>query len=556
MAPTAALVQGREALARQQWRQAYERLAAADRKSPLRPPDLERLATAAYLVGEDVHAVAIWTRAHNRLVSQGQALRAARCGFWLGLKMLLAGEIAQATGWLARSQRLLGESEAECVERGYGLVVSGLLSMGRGDIESAGDAFEAAILLAERHSDPDLLALGLLGRGQSLIYSRRIAEGVARLDEAMLGITAGHVSPVLAGIVYCAVILTCQRIFDLRRAGEWTRQLDAWCASQADLVPYRGRCLLHRAEVLQLRGDWKGALAEVTKARAHLAEEPKALGSACYQQAELHRLRGELALALERYQEASRHGYEPQPGLSLLRLAEGRTEAAVAAIRGYAASVGPPGGGDGTSRARVLGPHVEISLASGDLATARAAAEELTEIATDIDAPFLLASATQATGAVLIAEGKPKAALALLREAWAIWERLEAPYEAARVRVLVGRACRQMGDVETALMHFHAARSAFGELRARPDVAALDRLLDGGHGGPSTGLTDREREVLACVASGGTNRQVATTLGISEHTVARHLSNIFDKLGVTTRTAASAFAHEHELVPPPAHGQH
>lgn len=546
MPRTSAIAQGREAFARRQWREAFAQLSVADGELPLEPADLEKFATAAYLVGEDALATTVWTRLHHQLVDQGNVQHAARCGFWLSLRLLLAGEMAPGTGWHARSQRLLKDREDACVEHGYGLTVTGLLAMGKGDIQGAGASFDQSLALAERFGDQDLLALSLLGKGQSLILSNRIDDGVARLDESMVAATAADVSPALAGIVYCAVILICQRIFDLRRAREWTMQLDAWCASQPDLVPYRGQCLVHRSEVLQLKGDWSGALAEVAKAREHLADKSEAaVGRAFYQQGELHRLCGEFAEADAMYREAGRNGCEPQPGLSLLRLAEGKLDAAAAAIR---SAVDSTARSKGPSRSKLFAPYVEIMIAAGDLGAARAAADELTRIASALNAPLLLATSAHVTGAVLFAEGKMKAALALLREAWASWQKLDIPYEAARTGVLIGRVCQELGDHESARMHFDAADSVFKRLCAAPDLAELERLTATRDAGPHSALTDREREILALVAAGETNRQIATALNISEHTVARHLSNIFDKLGVATRTAASAFAHKHKLV--------
>lgn len=550
MAQTSAIDQGREAFSRRKWREAHALLSAAERGQTLDPTDLDRLATAALLVGEDAQATALWTRAHHQLVDQGEIARAARCGFWLSLSLLLAGEVARSSGWLARSQRLLKECADARDAQGLGLVVTGLMAMAKGEIDAAAADFDQAVALAERFGDPDLLALGLLSKGQCLIQSGDVGDGVARLDEAMLAATAGAVSPVLTGVIYCAVILTCQRIFDLRRAREWTAQLDAWCASQPDLVPYRGQCLVHRSEILQLKGDWPAALAEAAKARDHLGERSEAaVGRACYQQGEIHRLRGAFAQAEDLYREAGRNGREPQPGLSLLRLAEGKPDAALAAIRSLLdASDGSQPIGAGSARARLLAPCVEICIAADDLAAARAAADELERLAAAMDAPLLRAEAAGAAGAVLFAAGAAQPALARVREAWAIWQELDMPYEAARARVLLGRICREIGDHETARLHFDAACCAFKRLGAEPDRIALERLTASRDAGAFGALTDREREVLALAAAGESNRAIAAALGISAHTVARHLSNIFDKLGVSTRTAASALAHKHGLL--------
>lgn len=541
------LERGRTAFASSRWRDAYDALSAADRTGALAPEHLDQLAIAAYLIGREADAAAVWTRAHHAFIDAARPQQAARCGFWLSFTALLRGEGAVGAGWLARSERLLDDLDGDCAEHGLLLLLRGLPILFRGDAQNAVTTFDSAVDLARRLPDADLLALGLLSRGQAAVALGDVGAAVGCFDEAMVAVTAGEVSPIIAGVVYCAVILACQDIFDLHRARQWTTALAQWCGRQPELVSFRGKCLVHRSEIMQLEGDWPGAVAESERACENVSAGPQSGGGlAFYRRAELHRLRGELDAAERLYRVASERGYEPQPGLSLLRLAQGDVDAAAAAMRRLATEV------SGTARARMLGPFVEIMLAAGEHETARAAADELATIAMPIDSPWLAATRSQAEGAVLLAEGDAAAALTALREAYDQWQQLQAIYESARVRVLIGQACRRLGDQDTAQSHIDAAMHVFDQLEASADVALGQSPGRDSDSNKPTSLTDRELDVLGLVSSGRTNREIAAALHISEHTVARHLGNIFAKLGVGSRTAASAYAFEHGLVRSPS----
>jgi DNA-binding CsgD family transcriptional regulator len=458
------------------------------------------------------------------------------------LALLLGGEEARGGGWLARAQRVLDDAKRDCAERGYLLVVGGLGTLEGGDAAGAYAMFNQVAELAERFAEPDLVVFGRLGRGQALIKMGETAAGIALLDEVMVAVTGDDVSPIVTGIAYCAVILECHQVFDLRRAQEWTGVLSRWCESQPDLVPYRGQCLVHRAEVLQFHGEWSAAGRQAQHACERLAGHP-AVSGAFYQRAELHRLRGEFAQAEEAYRLASQWGRTPQPGLAQLRLAQGRVDAAGAAIRRVVTETH-----DRVTRSRVLAAYVEIVLAAGDVPAARVAADELAGIAAGLDADFLNAVSDQATGEVLLAEGDPVAASARLRRAWEAWQKLQAPYEVARTRALIGLACQAVGDDDSAEMEFDAARTTFRRLGATPDAARLEALSARAVHGSAAGLTRREAEVLTLLATGRTNRAIAAELFISEKTVARHVSNIFTKLGLSSRAAATAYAYQSGLV--------
>jgi DNA-binding CsgD family transcriptional regulator len=539
---TSAVDRGRQLLREQAWGAAFSQLSAADRESPLEPQDLAELAKIAYLIGKEPEGADFLARAHQGFLSRGDVQHAARCAFWLGFTSLINGEQAQAGGWLSRAARLL-EGHPECAELGYLLLPVGYRSVHAGDPASGYAAFVEAARIGERFGDKDLTTFALQGQGRALIRQGDTARGIALLDEAMVAVTANEVSPLTAGSVYCSVIEACSEIFDLRRAQEWTSALAQWCSSQPDVAPYRGHCLIRRAEILQLHGEWADAMGEAQRACECLSQSPKpAAGSAFYRLAELHRLRGEFAEAERAYAQASRWQQTQQPGLAQLRLAQGRIDAACAAIRRVAEETREPG-----NRARVLDAYVEILLAANDVPAARAAADELAAIAGNRNVPFLHAVSLRATGAVLLAEDDAQAALAALRQSWMVWCDLEAPYEAARVRVLIALACRNMKDDDAEALELAAAREVFEQLQAAPELARLDALSQTKSSNSAGPLTSRELEVLKLVASGKTNRGIAGKLGISEKTVARHLSNIFNKLDLSSRSAATAYAYRNHL---------
>ena len=523
------------------WGETFAELSAAHREGQLGVEDLERLAVAAYMVGRDDVCEDAWMGAHHVWLRRGEPERAARCAFRQALGLFFRGDLAPAKGWVARGGRLLEDSRRDCVEQAWLRMLKALPLLFEGDADVY-PSFVDAGEMAERFGDSDATMFARLGRGYSLILRGQIADGMALLDEVMVAVTADEVAPTLAGIAYCQVIALCQAVFDLRRAREWTEALTRWCDSQPDIVPFRGNCLVHRCEIFQLKGAWTDALDSARRACEWLAGPPAwdVLGSAYYQLAEIQRVRGELTEAEESYRRASQAGRDPEPGMSLLRLAQGRVDLALAAIRRALDEAQDP-----LARSRLLPACVEVMLEAGDVEAARAAADELDSIAAHHAAPYLNALAAEASGGVLLAEGDPRAALTRLRTAHRSWRELEAPHHAARVRVLIGIACRELGDAASAELEFEAARGTLEELGAAPDLERLARLAGSSRSG---GLSRRESEVLTLVAAGKTNRAIATELFISEKTVARHVSNIFTKLGLSSRAEATAHAYKHGLV--------
>jgi DNA-binding CsgD family transcriptional regulator/tetratricopeptide (TPR) repeat protein len=537
------LERGRDSYSSSAWATAYESLSRADLVEPLASEDLELLATSAYMLGREDEWMQVLERAYRGYSEEAKSRRAVRCAFWIGIQLALRGEMGPATGWLGRAQRLLEREQGECVEQGYMMMPVVFQHEAEGDLEGAAATAAAAAEIGERFGDADLLALALHTQGDIVVRSGCVREGLGLLDEAMVTATTETLSPRVTGIVYCGVILTCEQVYELRRAREWTAALTRWCEGQPDLLAFTGRCLVHRAQLMQLRGAWLEALEEAERAGRRLEEAMNqgAAAKACYLKGEVCRLRGEFGQAEEAYRQASQLGLEPQPGWALLRLAQGNSAAAAAAIRRALGETT-----DRLSRGGLLPAAVEIMLATGEVDDARSACRELEAIAADYESEMLEALYGQSRGAVELAAGDARAALVTLRQAFQAWQELEAPYEAARVRVLIGQACRALEDEDGFDLELEAARSVFQELGAAPDVVSLDALV--GLEGDTHGLTARELEVLRLVASGKTNKEIAVALVISEHTVARHVQNIFTKLGVPSRTAAGAYAFEHDLV--------
>jgi DNA-binding NarL/FixJ family response regulator len=539
------LERGRDAYAREAWTEAYESLSAADRSEPLGAEDVEQLSTAAYMIGREADYFDLLARAHRAYLDAGLEMDALRCALWVGVTLASHGDMGRAGGWLGRAGRLLERHEGECVERGYMLLPAIFEQEARGNLEGAAATAGEAVAIAERFGDSDLFALAAHAQGHMLVQDGRLREGLPLLDEAMVAVTAGELSPIVSGIVYCGVILACRDAHEIRRAQEWTLALTRWCERQPDLVAFTGRCLVHRAEILQLRGDWADALAEAERAqeRCRQAENDAAAGEACYRQGEIHRVRGDFDAAESAYREASRRGREPQPGLALLRLAQGRTDAAEAAIRRVLDEATAAG-----RRARVLPAYVEIMLAAGDSEAAGDACRELEAIAEGQGVAAIEAMAAEAHGRVAVAAEDHRGALASVRRAAQAWQELDAPYEAARARSLVALACRELGDEDTATLELEGARAVFAELEAAPDLARVDELALTAPAGNPYGLTDRELEVLRHLSVGATNKAIAAELVLSVRTVDRHVSNIFTKLGVSSRAAATHHAHEHHVL--------
>ncbi|WP_206050833.1 response regulator transcription factor [Nocardioides speluncae] len=544
------LVRARDDYERGDWTAALGVWSGAD-ADQLGATELFDAATAAFLLGRREESQDLLQDCFRRFEENGDVAGTVRCAFRLAMTYASGGEPALSAGWGARAQRLLESSTEPVVESGYVafLQMFGHLSSARW--ADAAEAAARAVAVGRAFADPDLLALGTCSEGRLAIYGGRVADGVALLDESMVSVLAGETGVLISGHVYCTAIEGVQEIGDLGRVAEWTRALHHWCTRQPELVAFTGQCSLHRAQVMRLRGAWPEALDELDRSisRYRQMEATDAIGLAAAERGDLLRLLGRYDGAAASYELASAHGYDPQPGLAQLWAARGGLPAAVAAVRRALAEAAEP-----VRRIALLPGAVEVLLAAGEVEPAAEAATELDELARRLGSSALLARAAFAAAAVELARDDAAGALPYLRNARRLWAQLDGTFEVARVGVLTARALARLGDAESGQRELDAACAALTSLGAEPALAEASRAIGaaGTNGTPSAelpgGLTAREGEVLRLVATGRSNAQIAAELVLSEKTVARHLSNIFGKLDVGSRTAAAAYAFEHGLL--------
>jgi ATP/maltotriose-dependent transcriptional regulator MalT len=541
------LDQAIDAYRRREWQRAYDGLSGSE---GLSASELDMLADSAHWVGRPDETVGAYQRAYDLHLADGEGRRAALSAFMTAVFLRLRGESAQADGWQSRAMRILAD-EAEGAEHGYPLYleVAGLMGS---DLDAAGEGARRMQELGRRFGDDTLVALGIFFEGRVLVKQGRVADGLALLDEAMLAALSDRLQPMWTGAIYCGLLDACHELGDHRRAHEWTDATSRWCSPLPVASLYPGICRVHQAEMLQLKGSWEEAEAEALGACADMVRiDVFAVAGGWYEVGEVRRVRGDLDGAEDAYRNAHELGRDPQPGLALLRLAQGRVEAARASIATAIATFG----GSRLECAPLHAAQVDIALAAGDLDTATASAEEVSDTAERFQSIGLRAVGLRVQGSVALARGEAVTALASLRAACSAWNELDAPYEAARARVLLAEAYEQLDDADAAERERAAARGCFERLGAAAALHALDALDAGTVAAPADahGLSARELEVLGLVAAGRTNRDVAGALFLSEKTVARHLSNIFTKLGVSSRSAATAYAYEHGLMGGSAH---
>ncbi|MFE3457362.1 LuxR C-terminal-related transcriptional regulator [Nocardiopsis aegyptia] len=533
------LTAARDAAHAYRWAEADRLFRALDPRD-LDGPALDDLADTCWWSCRLDDSIAARQHAYARHHGAGRSAEAAMAAWRLFDAHLMAGRERVAAGWL-RCARSRLDGVPECAVHGYLAFADAESAFHRSDLAAVWESAGRMVALGHRHGDPDLAAMGTVVRGRSRIAEGLLDEGLGLFDEAMCAVLAEETTPLFTGWIHCLVVAECFALGDLDRAEEWTGAAMAWCASLEPDAPYRGMCRIKRVELSALRGELDEAERECRRACDELlAYQPSSAAEGYTVLGEILRRRGAAADAERAFARARDLGGDGQPGLALVRLTLGDADTAADMLAGRS----PVSALDPAGRVRHLDALAEVAHARGDLPGLKYAAAGLAEAArSDLEG----AAADASTARLRLMEGRPEQALASARRACRTLAALGLPWEAARARMLVGSARAETGDVPGARVDWARARAEFAEVGARADAERAAGFL-----GPSTplphGLTAREAEVLRLVATGGTNRSIADALHISEHTVARHLNNIFAKLGVSSRAAATAVAFQSHLV--------
>lgn len=536
--PTGALQAAEEAYARGHWRQARDRAREADAAGTLSGFHLDLLTRALWFLGEVPESLPVAERAFTRYVAERRDTDAAALSLRLALTSAVRGDLALAGAWIHRARRLLAATPDHPV-RGYLVYADAQLALqDQGDPAVASAAADELAALADRFEDPALVSFAGVQRGLGEILAGRTDSGFAALDEAMLPVVAGRVDPLWAGDIYCSVIHICEGLGDLGRMRAWTDALERWATPISELFVYFGVTRVHHLQLLSAEGAWDRVESELEAwSRGLVGTHGWLAGAGFAEVGDVRRLRGDLVGAAQAYAHAREQGVDPQPGEALLLHARGRSSQALSLLR---AAIGER---PELRRATLLLPAVEVALDIGEVGLADQLATQLADTADHFAAPGLRARADQARARVLLAQGRAADAGTRLEAAAAVYRQQRHRHAIARVHEALGDVADATGDPQGAATARATARAIYQRLGAAPDVARLTRESGPGPGG----LTPREREVLACIALGAGNREVADRLGISSKTVERHLANIYLKLEVSTRTAAAAWAHEHRL---------
>ena len=532
------------ALMHSDWQGAYD--AAVNAQRPDADPSseadrLDVLADAAWWLGRLDECIDHRESAYAGYDGLGHHRRAGQCAVWLYEHYCFQARPAIAGAWLRRARHLLKDDQ-DSVEFGALRLREAEVAHGRGNLSEAAEAAREVVELGRRLRSPDIESEALQTLGRVLIDGGDPSEGLANLDEAMLFAIEGRLRPYSTGKVYCSLISACEALGDLRRAAEWSDATTRW-AQQHPLAVFPGLCRVHLASSLRSRGEWEDAEEQAVRACSELSTLNVMSAAAGYAEiGEIRRRIGDLAGAEHAFRHAEELSGQPQPGLALLRLAQGNTDAAVAIITRALDELT----WDRLGRARLLPASAQIAIAAGNLPRAVASLEELESVASEFASPALIGAALSTRGRVQLASSD-SSACGTLRNAADRWQDLGVPHEVATARMLQGAACREAGDLDGAAASFEAARALFEQLGAALDLRNLREITSTTADLPA-GLTRREGEVLRLVASGVTNKAIAETLSLSQKTVSRHLSNIFLKIHVSSRSAATAFAFEHHLI--------